>query len=222
MTMTGETPIAFKRSPRAWTRSSTRFRRSHPDWVSAFTDRLCRATYRRPNPRPRQRIGMPLASFAGRYAPNGGAVVFDVGSTTCDIVPLADGRVSARGLHRPGSPAEGELIYTGVQRSPSLALVKAFPWRGRQVPVAHEGIAYDADVEAYLGRSAWSTVHRLHRRRTRRCRCVAARDRSARSICADREMLSDADAHAAATAVAAQQALVAIALRELCGESPAG
>src|SRR5579884_2665389 len=31
---------------------------------------------------------LALATFAGRYAPHGGALLFDVGTTTTDIVPL--------------------------------------------------------------------------------------------------------------------------------------
>lgn len=154
-----------------------------------------------------------LASFAGRYAPNGGAVVFDVGSTTCDIIPLVDGGVCARASTDPERLAEGELIYTGVQRSPLCALVKAFPWRGRQVPVAHEVFATTWDAWLTLG-DLPEEPHCLHTADGRPATRSAAFDRLARSICADRDMFSDADAHAAATAVArAQQALVAIALQ---------
>ena len=35
---------------------------------------------------------LALATFAGRFAPEGPALLIDVGSTTTDIVPLRDGR----------------------------------------------------------------------------------------------------------------------------------
>jgi probable H4MPT-linked C1 transfer pathway protein len=64
-----------------------------------------------------------LATFAGRFLPSGTGVVLDVGSTTTDIVPLADGRPVPRGLTDPQRLACQELVYTGATRTPVCALL---------------------------------------------------------------------------------------------------
>src|SRR5438876_6779964 len=44
---------------------------------------------------------LALATFAGRFAPKGAALVVDIGSTTTDIVPLGDGKPISRGRSDP-------------------------------------------------------------------------------------------------------------------------
>jgi probable H4MPT-linked C1 transfer pathway protein len=64
-----------------------------------------------------------LAVFVGRFAPTGPAVLIDVGSTTTDIIPLQDGRPVPRGRTDLERLASGELVYTGVRRTPLCALL---------------------------------------------------------------------------------------------------
>jgi probable H4MPT-linked C1 transfer pathway protein len=66
---------------------------------------------------------LALALHVGPYAPDGAAVLIDVGSTTTDIVPLQDGRSSPHGTNDPERLACGELVYTGVRRTPVCALI---------------------------------------------------------------------------------------------------
>lgn len=162
-----------------------------------------------------------LARFAGRYAPRGGALLIDVGSTTTDLVPLADGKPAARGRTDPARLLHGELVYTGVLRSPVCGLLTALPWQGQLCPVAHEFFATTFDAFLILGdlpEDVGNTQTADGRPATR----AAARDRLARSICADREMFDWSDAEAAATAIArAQLARLGIAaqrvLRRMAG-----
>ena len=145
-----------------------------------------------------------LARFAGRYAPQGTGLVIDVGSTTTDIIPLIDGAPVAMGHTDPKRMLSGELVYTGVERSPLCAVVNALPWRGRKCPIAHELFATTWDVYLMLGDlpeepSRGNTADR------RAATKDTAWDRLARSICADREMFSLADAQAAAEGAAAAQ-----------------
>ena len=70
---------------------------------------------------------LALATFAGRYAPKGPALLIDVGSTTTDIVPLQDGRPTPQGRTDPERMRSGELVYTGVRRTPLCA-----SWRRRR------------------------------------------------------------------------------------------
>src|SRR5665213_2920887 len=54
---------------------------------------------------------LALATFAGRYAPTGPALLIDIGSTTTDIVPLQDGRPMPKGRTDPERLRSGELVY---------------------------------------------------------------------------------------------------------------
>lgn len=66
---------------------------------------------------------LALADWAGRFAPDGGALLVDVGSTTTDIVPLWNGRPVPHGLTDAQRLKSRELVYTGVRRTPVCALV---------------------------------------------------------------------------------------------------
>lgn len=160
------------------------------------------------------------ARFAGRYVPRGAGLALDIGSTTCDIIPLADGMPVPSGHTDPERLACGELVYTGVQRSPVCAVAAAVPWRGRQIPTAHESFATTWDAYLTLGELPEESAS-SHTADGRPATREAARDRLARSICADREMFSREDAVAVATAIArAQLAKVAIAVQGVCRRMP--
>jgi probable H4MPT-linked C1 transfer pathway protein len=86
---------------------------------------------------------LALASFAGRYATEGPALLIDVGSTTTDLIPLQDGRPVPRDRTDPKRLRTGELVYTGVRRTPVCALV--------QEKVAAELFATTLDAYLVLG-----------------------------------------------------------------------
>lgn len=79
------------------------------------------------------------------------ALVVDIGSTTADLVPVRGGRVAARGQTDRERLAAGELVYTGLTRTPVMALAPALPWRGAPVPLMAEYFATTADVHRLLG-----------------------------------------------------------------------
>lgn len=66
---------------------------------------------------------LALAHFAGRHVPQGTALLIDMGSTTTDLVLLQDGRPRVIGLTDPERLRSGELLYTGVRRTPLCALL---------------------------------------------------------------------------------------------------
>lgn len=125
-----------------------------------------------------------LAEFACRFVPTGAGLLIDIGSTTTDIIPIENGRVTARGRSDIERLAAGELVYSGVGRTPICALVRALPWRGQMCPVAAEVFATTADAYLVLGevgedRTAdWTADGRPL---TIEC----ARQRLARQLCAD-------------------------------------
>jgi hypothetical protein len=65
---------------------------------------------------------LALATFAGRFAPKGPALLIDIGSTTTDIVPLVNGQPVPRGRTDPERLRCSELTYLGVRRTPLCAL----------------------------------------------------------------------------------------------------
>jgi probable H4MPT-linked C1 transfer pathway protein len=65
---------------------------------------------------------LALATFAGRFAPKGAALLIDVGSTTTDVVPLVNGRPVPKGKTDPERLRCSELTYLGVRRTPLCAL----------------------------------------------------------------------------------------------------
>lgn len=160
-----------------------------------------------------------LATFAARYCPSAAALLVDVGSTTTDIIPLVGGAVAAHGRTDPERLAAGELVYSGVTRTPICAVVDALPWQKQQVPVAAELFATTLDAYLLLREIAEKADDRTAdgRPATR----SAARDRMARMICADREVFSDVDAQAAATAVArGQLSMLGLAARNVVRRLP--
>lgn len=156
-----------------------------------------------------------LARFAGRHAKKGTALVIDVGSTTTDIVPLVDGIPQASAATDLDRLLCGEMVYTGVERSPICGLVLRAPYRNQQCPVAQELFATTKDVYLTLGDLAEderNTATADNRPSTKR----HARIRLGRAICADAEQFHDRDALALAQAVAAAQVnSIGLAVRQV-------
>jgi probable H4MPT-linked C1 transfer pathway protein len=115
----------------------------------------------------------------------------------------------------------GELVYTGVERTPVSAIVRSLPWRGDEYPVASELFATSAD--AYLMLSELPEDPQYldtadGRPRTR----AAARTRLARMVCADASVFTDDDAHRAGVAIRESQLeMLATAANRVIARMPA-
>src|SRR5438552_8011342 len=68
---------------------------------------------------------LALATLAGRWAPEGAALVIDIGSTTTDIVPHWHGQPNPRGRSDSERLRCRELISTGVRGSAVCRLLGA-------------------------------------------------------------------------------------------------
>jgi len=79
------------------------------------------------------------------------ALFIDVGSTTTDVVPIADGTVMSRGYTDAERLATGELIYTGLVRSFIMATAPCAPLNGAWTSLINENFATMADVHRILG-----------------------------------------------------------------------
>jgi probable H4MPT-linked C1 transfer pathway protein len=161
-----------------------------------------------------------LAQFCGRCAREGPALVIDAGSTTCDIVPLIDGVPATQNLTDTNRLAAGELVYTGVLRSPVCAIVESVPYRGRQIPVAQELFANTYDVYMILKELAEDPTS-SNTPDGRPATKAAARRRLGRMICADEEVFNHRDAVVLAQAVCeAQHYRLLAAARRVIDEMP--
>lgn len=81
----------------------------------------------------------------------GSGLLADMGSTTTDILPLAQGQVQVQGRTDRERMACGELVYTGVLRTPVHAIAKRVFIGGRPCPTTPEYFTIAADVYRLLG-----------------------------------------------------------------------
>jgi probable H4MPT-linked C1 transfer pathway protein len=79
------------------------------------------------------------------------ALLVDVGTTTTDLVPIKGGEVAAGGATDGERLASGELVYTGVVRTPVMALTQTAPFRGHGQRIAAERFATMADIYRLTG-----------------------------------------------------------------------
>ncbi|MDH3280912.1 MAG: hypothetical protein OEQ18_07260, partial [Gammaproteobacteria bacterium] len=78
-------------------------------------------------------------------------IFIDIGSTTTDIIPFADNRLQVRGYRDHERLQCGELVYSGVVRTPVMALTRSVPFGGKTTPLMAEHFATTADVYRILG-----------------------------------------------------------------------
>lgn len=148
------------------------------------------------------------------------AIMVDMGSTTTDIIPIAEGVVAARGRTDPERLMSGELVYTGLLRTRAEAIVREVPWRGGQVRVAPDDFALVADAHLWNGTIGPDDCTQPMADGGPATR-EAAGDRLARLACADRTMMSDDDIALIAGAIAeAQLASIAAGMSQVRGQFP--
>ncbi len=89
------------------------------------------------------------ASVLGSYVAD--ALFIDIGSTTTDIIAIERGKVKSISLSDASRMADDGLIYTGVARTPVMALAQKLAVEGVEVNVAAEYFATMADVYRLTG-----------------------------------------------------------------------
>ncbi len=77
-------------------------------------------------------------------------LVVDMGSTTTDLVPVAGGAPRPHGFTDAARLAAGELVYTGLVRTPLMALADRVPFGGGWTTPAREMFATTADLYRLL------------------------------------------------------------------------
>jgi probable H4MPT-linked C1 transfer pathway protein len=79
------------------------------------------------------------------------AIFIDIGSTTTDIALVCDGIPKVQGLTDATRMQFDELVYTGVVRTPLMALAQKIAFSGQLVNIAAEHFATTADVYMLTG-----------------------------------------------------------------------
>jgi probable H4MPT-linked C1 transfer pathway protein len=164
-----------------------------------------------------------VARLAAAIVPDARGVLVDIGSTTADIIPFERGRPIPTARDDAGRLRSGELVYTGIERTPVAVVVRTLSHAGMRRPVVAERFAESRDAWLLLGvrpedPTATDTADGGPATRD------AARRRLARCLLLDEHLFTAADAVAAATRIAdAQARQIARSLRRVihrCGSTP--
>ena len=89
------------------------------------------------------------ASFIAKHIDHG--LMLDIGSTTTDIIAFSNGRILNQGYSDYERLTSSELVYTGIVRTPVMALVQELPVDSTWRPVIAEHFATMADVYRLTG-----------------------------------------------------------------------
>jgi probable H4MPT-linked C1 transfer pathway protein len=89
------------------------------------------------------------AQYAALHCSEG--IFIDMGSTTTDLIPLQNGRAAPVGLTDAARLGSEELVYTGVVRTPLMAVVSRVPFDGQWQRIAAEYFATTADIHRLTG-----------------------------------------------------------------------
>ena len=89
------------------------------------------------------------ASLIAQYCPD--AVLVDIGSTTSDIIAIQFGKVLSSALSDASRLQHDSLVYTGVIRTPVMALAHKLPLENVETNVMAEYFATMADVYRLTG-----------------------------------------------------------------------
>lgn len=141
-----------------------------------------------------------LATFIGRMNPEGTALLIDIGSTTTDIIPVVNGVPNPSGRTDAERMMTGELVYSGVRRTPLCAIAHSVPldtpFEGYS-QLAAELFATTQDVYVLLG-DVPENPDDCATANGQAVTIESAHDRLARQLCRDRHELLLDDARSTA------------------------
>ena len=131
-------------------------------------------------------------------------LLIDMGSTTTDIIPIVGGQVVNWGRTDPERLASGELVYTGVLRTPVEGLAHEVAIANLTYGVAAEAFATSGDVYVWLG-DLPPDGYPGPTADARPADRPFAGDRLRRALCADQDLMPDYGVTMLAQALAAAQ-----------------
>lgn len=161
-----------------------------------------------------------LASFVAATASWQNGLLVDVGSTTCDIIPIVSGLVAAKGKTDTQRLIAGELLYVGAERTSIATLMQDLPYRGQRCSIAREWFASTLDVQLVL-HPDFTVSDGSDTADGRPATRDQAVTRLGRCICADQDEWTKADAILAAQEIRQQVGnLFATALNRVLDANP--
>ncbi len=145
-----------------------------------------------------------LAAWAAGLEGNEDSLLIDIGSTTTDIIRLETGAPGPGRLTDTERLQSGELVYTGVRRTPICALLEEADLGGQACPLAAEHFSTTLDAWLLLEEipEAPACVDTADGRPATR---PMAHDRLARMLCLDPRELENEAALSLARQVACAQ-----------------
>lgn len=96
------------------------------------------------------------ANFCAKHIQDG--LFIDIGSTTCDIIPIRNNSAIPQGLDDHNRQQTNELVYTGAIRTPLIALCNKVPFNGNQISLAAEVFATTGDCWCLLDKLAPESI----------------------------------------------------------------
>ncbi|MGY8767378.1 MAG: hydantoinase/oxoprolinase family protein [Pirellulales bacterium] len=129
-----------------------------------------------------------LALYAARFVQDKDGLMIDIGSTSTDIVPYRAGKPIHLGSTDTERMLAGELIYTGVGRTPLCSLTDTVDLLGKPCAVAAEFFATTEDVYLVLDQID-EDAENCSTADGRPLTKEFAEARIARMVCADRDQL---------------------------------
>ncbi len=133
-----------------------------------------------------------LATFAATFCDDKPGMLVDIGSTTTDIIPILHTQEAGHGRTDPDRLKSGELVYTGIERSPVCAVVSHLQWHDSACPVAQELFATTGDAYLLLKELAEDSEN-LSTADGQPFDFDSAHARLARMVCGDCELVSRAE-----------------------------
>jgi hypothetical protein len=129
-----------------------------------------------------------MALFLARWYKN--CVLIDIGSTTTDIIPIKEEKIVTHGYTDTNRLVAGELVYTGILRTPISSVVSQVPVKGSWCRVSAEYFAILGDV--YLILETINDSDYVCETPDKRPKTKSfAKERLARVVCADSEALTE-------------------------------
>lgn len=153
-----------------------------------------------------------LATWSGRACPEGNALLIDIGSTTTDLIPISSGLPTPRETTDLGRLCSGELVYSGVRRTPLFSMSPTVNVDSEMVRLAAELFGTSLDVYLLSG-DLQEDSECLETANGQPATAEAALVRIARALCSDLDQLSeDTVRDVASQCAAAQSRLLAAEL----------
>ena len=151
-----------------------------------------------------------VARLAASLTSKEDAVLLDIGSTTVDVIPIRNGQPIPLAFDDASRLATGELVYTGIERTPVSAILKEIIHRGVHRPVSSELFARSQDAWILL-KALPEQNHSYDTADGKSATASAARLRLARTMLLDSEIFSMNDAYLAAEQIADAQSKMIMA-----------